>query len=279
MISTIVRHWNLFFFRSTPPHLIALVRIVFGVFLMLYWITQWAAAPKFSLDYGISFPMLKTAFPPLFLILHPTLAMLHVFFLAGFILMISFTVGYRTRTSSGLLLVCLLYYYVVSLFWFHTSYYRLFEFSLSVFLLPGADRTFSVAMMRERGSFFAWEPITILQQRLFSLQMTFTYFAVGIQKTWLPDWQNDMILRYGFTGRWGTPLGFWLARVLPVDAYRWMLLAVKAFECTLPLGLWIKSFRWFYFLGGFVFHTFITLTLGIWWFQFLVPLYIVFIDP
>ena len=33
------------------------------------------------------------------------------------------------------------------------------------------------------------------------------------------------------------------------------------------------------FVGGFVFHTLITLTLGIWWFQILVPLYVVFLDP
>jgi hypothetical protein len=54
---------------------------------------------------------------------------------------------------------------------------------------------------------------------------------------------------------------------------------IKSFEFAMPFGLWSKKLRWWFFLGGFLFHTSITFFLNIWWFQVLIPAYIVFFDP
>ncbi len=201
------------------------------------------------------------------------------FFVCVFLALFTFTLGLLTRTSALLLLVLFLYFHCLTQYLFSTSFYRLYGFALLVFLLPGADRTFSVQMLLERGSFLAWEPISILPQRLLALQVSFTYFGVGWQKLYLPDWQSGAILRNGFMGRWATACAFFFARLLPPAAFDWMVATVKVFECSLPFGLWSRRFRGWFFVGGFLFHTLVTLTLSIWWFQVLVPLYIVFLTP
>ncbi len=134
-------------------------------------------------------------------------------------------------------------------------------------------------MLRSRGSFFAWEPVSILPQRLIAIQLTATYVGVVLQKTWLPDWQNGNILFFSFMGKWGSPLGFALARTLPrwtYDVLNWM---VKLTEFFLPFCLWMRDWRLFAIIAGTIFHLSIAILLGIWWFLILPPAYIVFFDP
>ncbi len=64
-----------------------------------------------------------------------------------------------------------------------------------------------------------------------------------------------------------------------MEVYDAMTLITKVFESLMPIGLWIPRVRWFFFVGGFVFHLMIALLLGIWWFLVLVPAYVVFFEP
>jgi hypothetical protein len=278
MIAAFCRNWERFFHRQVPPHLFALVRIVFGMFLLLYWFTLWSSAQLHSTD-GVLLPRFGITSPSLHFLFHPDAFCMRIFFACMFALLLSFTMGFAVQLSSALLLLSFIYFNLVSQRWFAASFYRLFEFTCVVFLLPGADKTFSVRMIREAGSFFAWEPISILPQRLLALQVSFTYFGVGWQKLILPQWNSGRILWQGFTGRWGTAFAFWLARILPAWMFDWMIHGTKLLELLIPFGLWSKRFRGWFFVGGFLFHTLITFTLGIWWFQFLIPLYIVFFTP
>jgi hypothetical protein len=134
-------------------------------------------------------------------------------------------------------------------------------------------------MYRKHGSVFAWEPMLILPQRFLAMQLTITYFGVGWQKLILPGWTDGQILFNSFTSRWGTAFGFWIAKTLPGWCLDWMMRITLVIELGMPFALWIPRLRVFAFLGGFVFHTLVTLTLGIWWFQVMVPMYIVFLDP
>lgn len=262
--------WNGFFHRSVPPHTLALVRIAFGLFLMLYWATQWTQASLFS-SHGVTLP--------LFHLTAPSLVAIHIIFASMFVALFAFVLGYRSRTAALVLLGFFFYFYLLSHWQFIASFYRLFSFVLVVFVLPGADATFSLSAKLKHGSWVAWEPISILPQRLLALQVTFTYFAVGWQKLLIADWRTGEVLWRGFTGRWGTSLGFYAARMFPAQAFDVGVWLTVFFECLMPIGLWVRKLQPLVFIFGFLFHTLITFTMGIWWFQVLVPLYVVFLPP
>jgi hypothetical protein len=134
-------------------------------------------------------------------------------------------------------------------------------------------------MWQKHGSALAWEPVSILPLRLMAVQITATYLGVGWQKLLLPGWRSGHILFQGFTGRWGTFFGFSLARVLPDWMFDAFIYSTVFFECMIPFGLWIRRMQPFFFVWGFLFHTIITLTMGIWWFQVMIPMYVVFLRP
>ncbi len=278
MISVFLHRYDFFFHREVPPHALAIVRIALGLFVMLYWSTQWSFARFFSTD-GILFPLVQTSDPISFFLFHPPLWFVHGFFALTFLFLMFFTAGYHTRSSAFIILMAFTYFHFLSQWQIMTSFYRLFCFSFAVFLIPGADRAFSVAMWQKHGSFFVWEPVSIFSQRLLSLQVTATYFCVSWQKLFIPEWFHGRSLLQGFTGRWATPFGFWLAQTLSARVIDIMLLISIFGECLMPFGLWIRRLQPFCFVFGFLFHTMITFTLNIWEFQFLVPLYIVFLNP
>lgn len=270
--------WDTFFHRRVPPHLWATVRIAVGLFLMLYWYTQVVEAHLFSQE-GFLFPRVESEDAFSLLLFHPTYLQINIFFIGVFILLFFFTCGYAVQLSAFILLLCFLYFHVLSQWLFSTSFYRIFQFVLALFLFPGGDRTFSLAMRIKHGSFFAWEPISILPQRILALQMSATYFCVGWQKLFLPGWKNGHILVQGFSGFWATGFARFLLQRFPSFVFDWMLWGSLVLELLLPFGLWSKKYQGWFFVGGFLFHTMVTLTLGIWWFQALVPLYIVFLVP
>jgi hypothetical protein len=271
-------NWNTFFHRRVPPHLWAIVRILLGVFLLLYWYTQAIDAPLFSAD-GALLPRVHGSHPLLFLLFHPPLWFVQVFFAAVCSLLILFTVGCGMQLCAALLLLCFWYFHLLSQWQFSTSFYRIFAFVMLLFLHPAGDKTFSLSMYLRRGSVFAWEPVSILPQRILAMQMTATYFCVGWQKLFLPGWSGGQVLAQGFSGRWATAFGRWMLAILPPWALDVMLWTTLGIELLIPFGLWIRRVQGWFFVGGFLFHTMVTLTLGIWWFQALVPLYIVFLDP
>lgn len=277
MTSSFLTGYDRFFHRQVPPHALAFVRIALGLFVMLYWLTEWSQARLFSVDGALNPAQIWTG-PVSFALLHPQVWFVHCFFALTFLFLIFFTSGFLTRTSALFILGAFAYFNLLSQWQFAASFYRLFCFSFAVFLIPGGDRTFSVAMRLKHGSFFAWEPVSIFSQRLLSLQVTATYFCVSWQKLFIPNWKSGEILLEGFTGRWGTPAGFFLAQTLPQGVVDFMLRGSVVLECLMPFGLWIRKMQPLFFVFGFLFHTMITVTMGIWWFQFLVPVYIVFLD-
>lgn len=277
MRRSLARHWEYFFHRSVHPHSFAILRIGFALFLLLYWYTQWRDAPLFSAEHGVYFPRFESYGSLLTFAFHPPLWFVYVFLFAVTLTLTALLVGYRTRTAALLLLLFLTYYHFWHQWLFSASYYRLFQFSCMVFLLPGADAAFSHRIWKKYGSVWPWEPISILPLRFFALQLTATYLGVGWQKLILPGWDSGKILYHSFIGRWGTPFAFFLARTLPAEFFDWLIRVTVLLEITMPFGLWIRKVQWIYFLGGFIFHTMITLTLGIWWFQIMVPMYIVFL--
>ena len=162
-----------------------------------------------------------------------------------------------------------------------TSYDRLFLFFSLLFVFAGSGKTFSVDMKRKHGSFLAWEETSVLIQRIIALQITATYFGVGIQKLGLPDWEGGSMLLLSFQDMWATPFAFWVAsQHLPMWIYDGMVMIVKAFEISHPFGLWSKRWRLWFMAGGVLFHAGVSLFLAaIWWFYAMVAAYITFFGP
>ncbi|MEQ1849450.1 MAG: hypothetical protein ABL890_02575 [Candidatus Peribacteraceae bacterium] len=275
-ISDRIRH---FFYATVHPHTFAVLRIGFALFLMLYWYAQWREVTRLTPAGGITLPAVVDY--PLWLdvILRPSLGVAHGFFVLIFVALVFLLLGSYTRTAAVVLLLLSAHYHVWNQWMFATSYYRLFQFTLAVMLLPGADRAFSLAMLRRHGSVWEWEPMSVLPLRFLGLQLTATYLGVGWQKLILPGWTSGEILFRSFTSRWGTEFGFFLARTMPSVLLDWMMRTTLVIELAMPFALWIRRLQVFAFLGGFVFHTMVTLTMSIWWFQIMVPMYVVFLDP
>lgn len=272
--------WDRFWCRKAPPHIMGVFRIAFGGFLLFYWGLR---APHIGMLFssrGIVLPLLDTPLWVHHLLTPPPLAVAYILYGACMAALLCVTLGWGMRVAGAVALAYDWYAWQMSLHLLGASFDRLFGFVLLVLLLSGADRIYSLRMRLRHGSWTAWEPASMLAQRIIAVQITLTYLGVGWQKVWLPDWQSGDVLAWGFMGRWATPLGYWVARQQwPLWVYDALVLQVKFVECVMPVGLWLKGWRWVFFAWGLLFHALIALLLSIWWFLVLIPAYIVFFTP
>lgn len=275
MMQRFFHQWDTWWCRSCPPHALALFRIAFGCFLLVYAFTYGPHLTMiFSRD-GLLLPLHSDWF-----LASPTPEQVWMLYGALLLGLILITAGLWMRFGIVLTLSLTGIFWNLSLHHFPTSYNRLFLFVLIVLLFSGADRTYSLAMKIRKGSFTAWEPISILPQRLLAVQITALFLGVGWQKVVLPSWQGSEILTYSMIGRWGTPPAFWLVRQhWPIEVWDVIVLLTKLFECTLPFGLWIRPLRVWFLAGMAAFLLSIATLLSIWWFVALIPACILFYDP
>lgn len=280
-LSSITGRWNDWWFRSSPPHLMAIFRIAFAAFLIIEAATYIHAIPELFSNHGLLFSLWAERFPSFASLLKPPDPSI-AYVIAGIYMLacISVTIGLAMRTHLFILIILYLYYWQVSFYLFPSSYHRIFFFLLFALLFSGADKTFSYRMWRTHGSVFAWEPICIFAQRLISIQIAATYFGVGWQKIWLPAWQDGAVLSYSLVNRWATPLGRWVVALnLPFSFYSANVWLIKIFECFIPFCLWSKTWRVPFVIFGSLFHIGIAVLMSIWWFVVLIPAYIVFWQP
>ncbi len=275
MLSRFERWWC----RDAPPHVLAIFRVVFGSFLLLYWGLKFPYIPMLFSRAGVVLPLYDAGLLGRLLV-PPPVGVAWALFMLLILALACLTLGLCTRASALIAALLSIYYGFLSLHLFGTSFDRLFIFFLIVLSCSGADRAFSFAVWRRHGSVFAWEPTSVLPQRILAMQISATYLGVGWQKLWLPDWQSGEVLARGFVGRWGTPLAYWLARQdLPLWMYDMVVAAVKGFELILPFGVWIRRIRVWVFGGLTLFFLSIAVLLSIWWFLILIPACILFFEP
>lgn len=266
-----LHRWHRWWTRQGPPHALGILRIGFGVFLLCIWGLKIPHVPMLFSKAGIVLPLVDIAVPDP----SQAAAIFAVFYLS----LILFTIGAAMRAAGLVAFTLNIYYWILSLHLFNTSFDRLFLFLLLVLALSGADRVFSFRSWR-CGEFFRGRAVSVLPQRLIAIQITATYLGVGMQKLWLPDWVGGEVLAYSLLSSWGTPLAYGVLRAnLPMIAYDALLFLIKFFEVTIPFGLWVRPVRIWFMVGGFIFHLSISLLLNIWWFMILVPAYIVFFEP
>lgn len=265
--------WDHFWLRDVHPHGLALTRIAMGLFLLVY---AGLYVPHLTILFsneGLVLPLYIDRFPAFSLVLAPPSPLVaHIIYAVFLLAMLGITLGAFFRFSTFLTTLLALYHWQLQLHIFPTSYNRILFLCLIILFFSGAHRTFSIDQWRRSGSFFDWEKICILPQRLITLQITGTFLGVSLQKFWLPHWQGGEVLAYSYISRWGTELARIYARLpftlLHYDSIVWV---VKIVQPIAAVGMWIPRIRWpsYIFLTGFL--LLISVMLSIWWFVFIIP--------
>lgn len=275
--------WDRWWFREAPPHALALFRIIFGSFLLFYWSLYLPHVGVLFGNTGLAMPVADEGdgwsawLLPFIETPSPGLAWVLFSLLLVSFACIAIGVFFRTACSAALLLHG--YVWATSQHWFWFTMEQLSIIFLVILVWSGAQKTLSLHIKYRRGSWDAWEPISVLPQRLLALQITATFLGAGWLKMTMPDWQDGTIIVHSFMDRWATPLAFWVARLdLPMWMYDGFAVALRYFEASLPFGLWSPWWKWF-LAGAAVFLITNALLLSFWWFLVLLPAYIVFFTP
>lgn len=278
------RLWEHWWTRESYPHVIAIVRIVMGAWLVFYWGIRLPNITALYSTGGIVFPSIPAYMPErlewILTVPSPTVAFW--IYAVHMTVLTALTIGFFTRTSAMIAFFTSWYYFYISHHLFHTSYDRLYMFSLLFLAISRAGEVFSIEAWEKYGSPLQWKKmVSIFPQRMFAFQITMTYFGVGFQKLWLPGWQTGEMLWYSMLGVWGTPLAFKITSLGWSPLYHVMVSLTKVIECFLPFGFWIRrgKIRWIAFTLGLIFHVLVDMLLYIWWFAVLIPAYIVFFSP
>jgi hypothetical protein len=282
MLNNWLDHWEKFWFARVPPHAIALLRIGFALYLLIEAATYLPHVPAMFSNHALTFSAWSPSAPAWMrpLLDPPSVTVAWMIASTYLLACIGLLCGVGMRFWLCILLLLNLYYWQVSFFLFPSSYHRIYFVVQLLLLISGADRTFSLRMLRTHGSVFAWTPISVFAQRVLAVQITVTYLGVGLQKSWLPDWQDGAALSHSLIHRWATPLGRWVVGLnWPFWTWSAMVEGIKIFEFLLPVGLWLRFWRPYAVIVGFLFHAGIAALMSIWWFLPLVPAYIVFWPP
>jgi Vitamin K-dependent gamma-carboxylase len=276
-ISNIIKQWNIFWGAAVEPHALAIARIGFGLFLLAYWLGFSGNVPELFSNEGVIFTYYNSSH---WFLYPPSAVIAYGIYAVSIACILLFIAGAYWRCTTTTLVILAWYYWQLQLHMFFNSYSRLLFELLIVFALSNAHYTYSFFAKQRWGSFTAWKQICILWQRMITLQITATYFAVSWQKIILPDWETGDVLVYTLVSIWSTPLSIWLAQ-LPLTHTAWNLV-LRLFlywETLLPFGLWHKKTRVFWIITAILFHLFNGVIITIWWFYFLFPFYILFYSP
>jgi|GEM_PF-556572 len=283
-LSSYAQAWDRWWTDESYPHVMGIFRCIFGLWMLLYWgIRLPYIRILFSTD-GIVFPKIPAYMPEqlqwLLQVPEPRISL--IIYCVLLLSLLCLTVGLYTRSSAGIAFLLSWYYFYLSLQLFHTSFDRLYIFVLFVLMISQAGEYLSIDAWEKYGSPLRWgKMISIFPQRLIAFQLTMTYFGVGFQKLWLPDWQGGEMLWYSMMGVWATPLAFKITSHGWSNWYHVAVNFVKLFELLLPFSFWIKRYhiRWIGIFSAVLFHLSVDLLLSIWWFAILIPAYIVFFSP
>ncbi|MDA1292709.1 MAG: HTTM domain-containing protein [bacterium] len=253
----------------------AILRIVWGTWCLFYVAVNIPHIELLFSNQGTTLPLLA------FHILQPQ-SVLTAHLLFGILLLsyIGFIIGYQFRLSIGIIVMLSVYFWNLSMHPFPATFHRLYIVIFTVFLCSGADKTFSMWAKRTLGSWTAWQPISVLPQRILAMQLTVTYFTTGWKKPLVPGWEDGNILRYSFMSACARPVARAVAALqLPDVFYDTITYIVIQFELAMAFGFWIPKIRKWFFLGGALFHIGICIFLQIHSFLVLIPMYIVFLEP
>jgi hypothetical protein len=283
--------WNRFWFRRVPPYSLAAFRIIFGAYLLVYFLRFAGDVDVMFSNRGVYAPFLlpDLGLPPFWAwgLYFATLAVITLF-----------TLGLRTRFITPTLLALYGYYYCLNLAVNDTAFDRLNLIFLAVLCFGKLDAAWSIrggrqqrlevgkpnARVRPDSALSArvrqGNGVSIWPIRLITIQVAFLYFGAGYWKLINPYWHSGEMLRWTLVGPWGTPLAFSLVGLHPpavfFDVLTWSVIAL---EISMPILLFSRRVQAYAFVAGFLFHLSIALLLHIPEFMNCVCAYVLFVKP
>jgi len=242
---TLLDRWRGYWFEEIPPYPISAFRILFGLYLLCY-LGQYATRVEIMFSSaGVYMPyrVPDIAFPP---------AMAWIAFASMLFLVVLFTVGWRTRIVTPLLLVYYLYHYVLNFAVTAYSYDRLNILFLIILCFADLDGAWSLSGHWTGKS---TRRVTAWATRLIAFDVAFMYFGSGIWKVMNPFWHTGKIIELNYIGTWGTPASMWFVQLgWPDGFYTFLTVAVITFEVVFGFLLYVRKMHRWTFLFGTLFH-------------------------
>src|SRR6267154_3248942 len=163
--------WSNFWFREVPPYSLAAYRILFGLYLLIYFL-------RFAPNVEIMFSN-RGVYTPFLL---PDLG-LPVFwawavYLGTLLVIGAFTLGFKTRIVTPLMLTLFLYYYFLNLAVNNTAFDRLNIIFLVILCFAELDGAWSIQVRRlDAGR--KKKSVSIWPIRMITIQIILLYFGAG----------------------------------------------------------------------------------------------------
>ena len=234
--------WNDFFFAPSRGHRIATVRVLLGLYVLVYFGVQ---LPDAALSYsreGVYSPYLVPDYAP-------TAGVAYALVVAVLVAALALIVGYRTRVFAPLLLALFAYHYFLGLGEKQSAFDRLLAIDLALLCLADSGRVLGLDARRPGPEPIVWP------ERMLALQTLFLYLGPGLWKVFTPGWRSGVLLESNLQGMFATPLAFRIVR-LELSDTTWMALSwsVIAFELAMVPLLIARRTRMLALVLGTGFH-------------------------
>jgi hypothetical protein len=241
-MSTLAAAWQRFFHAPSSGHRMAGVRILLGLYLLVYFGTM---APHVTLmfsEQGVYVPYLLPDYAPA-----PAVAAM--LFGALLLATLALTAGYRTALSAPLVLLLFLYHYFLQIAVKQSSFDRLIAIYLIALCFADSGRVLGLDARRPGGQPTRWG------ERIVQIQTVSLYLGAALWKVVNPAWHSGELLRSNLLGMWATPLAFELVR-LDFSQRAWALFSqsIIALEAAIGVLLLVPRARSVGLVLGIAFH-------------------------
>jgi len=278
--------WTGFWFAEMSAYPMALFRLLFGCFLLVYFLGGLNYISLFYSNIGVYCPLFIPDVAP-----SPPAAVILYFMTV--VLILALIVGYRIRVVGPLLLIFYLYHFCLNIGTRACSYDRLVLMALVILCLAPSDQVLSVTS-RKRQTVI--EPtVSAWPAKLLALHLCLFYFSTGLYKLLSPDWNTGEIVKGVMSSLHSSDIAFAVVGLkLPLFLFHITAASVIIFELLCPIGFLIRNVsiklaflqttiqlrrvQYYFFLAGILFHT------GIWIFMqipqfFICPVFYVLFMP
>lgn len=267
-LATITKSLNEFFFKPQPVHSVALIRIVFGVVLLINWFMTWTHLETFwgteglvSLDSAVKYSHAYRF--NFFELLPPDPRVPYLLSLVNLLAAIGVTFGLFTRSSIAIAFLTLLSFHNRNVFLLNSSDIVVRNFLFLLFFAPAGD-LFSVDrwLRLKRGLAPATpEEKSPWALRLMQIQFSVIYIATVMFKMKGPMWADGtaVYIATRLDEFVRMPLSI-LNSMAVIKFLTWSTLAV---ELALGTLVWIKELRYWVLLAGIGLHLGIEVTMNI----------------
>lgn len=269
LVQRIEAYWN----RPIPAYPIAAFRILFGLYLLIYFLSYLPYVELLFSNQGVYTPYRIPDIAPA-----PFWAW--VIYLATLLLMGAFTIGFKTRWITPLMAAGYLYHFFLNLATAGCSFDRLIIIFLGVMCFANLDAAWSIKAPGQKTGTTGTPRVAAWPTRILAFQIAVFYLGAGLYKLFSPPWHTGQMVQWTLPGSWSTPLGFWFASQ-PWPMWFWDTLTwgIIVFECLLGFGLYCKPVQKPFMIAGTCFHLLIWWMMNIPQFMLCVLGYVLFMQP